>query len=348
MFGTKSIPQDAVVAVNPGRPKLVSVSRSCSTSNAVPRVLKPSTPKQNPKLVSAFSPDTPPDTPDAVDNGENLRDVLATMGISQKALEKETLDTPRPITPPRTPSVASSRALSQSRERQSTSTIPYDVIPKSYRSFSVRAKQLPWIISQLEDSVADFPLTMLQPNAAVILELRKQRAPRFPCQSSPQTSPASRSRSSHFRPRHSRSSSLQFSPQLHQYDYYQSAELDDSQLQPLRNIFPRTTDAFRCSLFATLLALNHVSELLISAFPPTSRQFPFKVPEKARSRLGIRLPFRTSSTLERSQVRFRIERLLEGLQMCARKMIETMGGPALGNGDEALLKAVVEVVRTIG
>lgn len=330
---------------------MVSISRSCSTANTLPRLVKPSTPKQNPKLVSAFSPDTPPDSPDAIDNADNLRDVLATMGITQKKLESQITDAPRTITPPRTPSVASSATLSRSRDPRSRSSVPDDVVPKSYRSFAIRAKQLPWILSQLEDSIVNFPLTMLQPNCPVILELRKQRAPRFACQGTPQISPStSRSRSSPFRSRHSRSSSLRSSPQLLQAESYQSVDstdLDDSQLQPLRNIFPCTTDAFRCSLFATLLALNHVSELLISAFPPTSRQFPFKVPEKARARLGIRLPFLTSSSLERSQVRFRIERLLEGLQMCARRMIETMGGPALGNGDEVLLKAVGEVVRTV-
>ncbi len=327
---------------------MVSISRSSSIANTVPKVIKPSTPQQNQKLVSAFSPDTPPDTPDTIDNGESLRDVLATMGITQKTLETDITDAPRPITPPRTPSAMTSGAFARSRDPQSTPTVPDDVVPKSYRSFP--AKQLVWILSQLEDSVANFPLTMLQPNSPVIYELRKQRAPRLAYQSTTQASPSpSRTRSSPFRSRHSRSSSLRSSPQLHQAEYYhQSADLEDSQLQPLRNIFPCTTDAFRCSLFATLLALNHVSELLISAFPPTSRQFPFKVPDKARARLGIRLPFLTSSSLERSQVRFRIERLLEGLQMCARRMIETMGGPALGNGDEPFLKAVGEVVRTIG
>jgi len=341
--------QDAAVAVNPGRPKLVSISRSCSNATSLPRVFKPSTPQQNPKLVSAFSPDTPPDTPNATNHGENLPDVLATLGITQKTPESH-IEKPRPITPPRTPSVTSSGPLSRSKDPQSTTPITDHAVQRSYRSFSIRAKQLPWILSQLEESVANFPLTMLQPNSPVIFELRKQRVPRLAYQGATQASPsASRPRSSHFRPRHSRSSSLRSSPQLHQAEYYhQNAELEDSQLQPLRNIFPCTTDAFRCSLFATLLALNHVSELLISAFPPTSRQFPFKVPDKARARLGIRLPFLTSSSLERSQVRFRIERLLEGLQMCARRLIETMGGPALGNGDEPFLKAVGEVVRTIG
>lgn len=336
------------MAVNPGRPKLVSVSRTCSTATSLPRVTKPSTPQQNQKVVSAFSPDTPPDTPDAIDNGENLQNVLATMGITQKKLETAVQETPRPITPPRTPTITTSGTLPRRKDSLSSGIVSNEIFPKSYRSFSIRAKQLPWILSQLEDSVANFPLTMLQPNSPVIFDLRKQRAPRLACQATPQMSPSTQ-RSSPFRPRHSRSSSLRSSPQPHQPEYYHhSGDLEHGQIQPLRNIFPCTTDAFRCSLFATLFALNHVSELLVSAFPPTSRQSPFRVPEKARARLGIRLPFLTSSSLERSQVRFRIERLLEGLQMCARRMIETMGGPALGNGDEALLKAVGEVVRTIG
>ena len=354
MIGTDLVSQNASVAINPGRPRLVSVSRRPSTTNSPVELIKPSTPQQNPKLVSAFSPDTPPETPEIHESTENLQHILTTTDSIQKILGTCITDLPQPITPPRSPSVSSRGIHLQTTDPRASIIVPDSMTQKSYRTFSTRAKQLNWILSQLEDSVASFPASMLQPNAPVIVEIRKQRKPHFVSKPTPQSSPSpspSRPLSSHFLSRsHSRSSSFRFSPQIRQEGFsHQGADLDDNHLQPLRNIFPSSTDAFRHSLFATLVALNHISELLSSSFPPTSRQhYSLKVQDKARSRLGIRLPLLTSGSLERAQVRARIERLVEGLRMCARRMMEIMYGPELfGDMNEALLNAVGEVVRMI-
>ncbi len=334
------------MAFNPGRPRLVRISSRCSTTD---KGTKPSTPEQHAKLVSAFSPDTPPETPDNIDDNERVRNVAATSSLIQTTLGLPIMDAPRPITPPRSPSVSSGGTQSQRLNHSELIAKPDTVVHKPRRSPSSRIKQLIWILTQLEDSVANFPLTMLQPNSPVILELRRQRNPRFASASTAQASPsASHPLSSHFLPRRSRSSSLRFSPSRSREDESQQiADVNDSHLQPLRNIFPSTTDAFRCSLFATVLALNHISELLSSSFPPTSRQYSLKIPDKAKARLGIRLPLLASGSLERSQLRSRIVKLLEGLQMCARRLIETICGHGLGKMDEALLDAVGEVVKMV-
>lgn len=338
--------QSAVTAINPGRPKLVSISRRCSNAGSLNTAIKPSTPQRNSKLVSAFSPDTPPETPEDAHSREKTRGVTAITATIQ-TLGLRTIHAPQTITPPRSPSVLSSGTRSQSIDRRSSNSVPGILSQKRQPSYSITAKHLPWILCQLEESVASFPLTMLQPDSPVILELRRQRNPRFPCHNTPQTSPsASRPRSSRFIPPHSRDSSFQFSPRRYHNEYYHKSEgLDESDLQPLRSIFPTATDFFRSALYATLLALNHLSDLA-SSFPP-SRQDSLNIPDRAKARLGIRLPILTSASIERSQMRARIEKVQEGLQMCAGRLTETICGYGLGKGDEALLSAVGEVVRMI-
>ncbi|KAI9879895.1 MAG: hypothetical protein M1830_006562 [Pleopsidium flavum] len=344
-YGT-GIPLIAVTAVNPGRPKLVTISRRCSNAGSSNTAIKPSTPQQSTKLVSAFSPETPPDTPEDINYLEETREIAAIRATTQKILESRAVHAAQMMTPPRSPSLSSSGTRSRNINRKVSISVPGVFSPKRQPSRFITAKHLPWVLFQLEESIASFPLTLLQPDSPVIIELRRQRHSLFPCPNTPQTSPFTpRPRSSRFIPPPNRNSSLHFSSRRYHNEYYhQSEDLDESHLQPLRSIFPTTTDFFRSSLYATLLALNHLSDLA-SSFPPSSQQYSLNIPDKAKVRLGIRFLMLTSASLERSQMRARIEKAQEGLQMCAGRLTEAICGYGLGKGDEALLSAVGEVVR---
>lgn len=326
----------------------MNISRRCSIAEILDTTIKPSTPRQEPRLVSAFSPDTPPDTPEGGHSRSKSRssDITPIRGTIQKNLESCLIQTSQPITPPSSPLVSSYEHQSQKLEARAFVNTP-EILPQQSRPIlSITPSHLPWILVELEASVANFPLMMLQPDSAVILELRRHRDPPFPHHGSLRRSPSAvPPRSSRFKPSRSHSSASSVSPSCCNNIYsYKNEDFDEHNLQPIRSIFPTTTPLFRGALYAILLALNHLTDIA-SAFSPTFQQYSLNLPNKAKARLGVLFSLLTSTSLERADMGERIEKVREGLQTCARRLMEAICGHGLGKGEEALLSAVGEVVR---
>ncbi|KAL8945439.1 MAG: hypothetical protein Q9211_000042 [Gyalolechia sp. 1 TL-2023] len=231
-----------------------------------------------------------------------------------------------------------------------------------------------WILQELEVLLAEFPRTTLRLNSPVIERVRSATSiPSFPEGPAPhRSSTAPHSRYSPFR------SPLEKdpAPQLNR-------ALRNTQTNPaafaLRAVFPKARPHHLDSLHATYIALHYVISFPSKTFaaapatdvapsrktaPPSPRRsrsssVVSNVPAKARAMLGLESPtqlapssspptnswFRASTPELDPEVKMRLENVEILLETSIRKILVEIEGRPLGKQDDALVKAVGEVIR---
>ncbi|KAL8705942.1 MAG: hypothetical protein Q9201_000997 [Fulgogasparrea decipioides] len=367
--------QHLTTVTSPSRPRLITISPRTPSSKT--SLSQPATPAHGfPRaLVSAFSPDTPPETPD-VPNRSKINEDPTYEDVKACGLGSLGTNVRCPITPPnsRVPTpfdkIASSACLRKHSRWAQASMTQLDPITA-------------WILCELEVLLADFPTTVLRLNSPVVQRIRSVTSGRG--QSARQrSSTAPHSRYSPYRPLSSHPTSPR-SPRHNTDDTIQSASSQDPQADPtafaLRTIFPNARPHHLDSLQANYLALHYIVNLPSSEFVTASASdtasSPFavaarisrsssvvsNVPPKARAMLGLdssplqRSPtppvppspakswFRASSPELDSALKTRLENVELLLETSVRKVLVDIQGRALGKQDDALMRAVGEVVR---
>ncbi|KAL8733598.1 MAG: hypothetical protein Q9166_002007 [cf. Caloplaca sp. 2 TL-2023] len=239
-----------------------------------------------------------------------------------------------------------------------------------------------WILQELEALLADFPLTVLRLNSPVINRIRAATSGvSVPDPSARHhSSAAPHSRYSPYRPL----SSHPMSPQLPLRKDQTSRPTNlsrgpqpDPTVFALRAIFPQARPHHLDSLQATYLALHYIVNLPSSDFAAASTSdvaaSPFtsstkhsrssslvsNVPPKARAMLGLDSPVRSPTPLPSpvvswfrakspeldSDVKSRIENVELLLETSVRKILIEVEGRPLEKQDDALLRAVGEVIN---
>ncbi|KAI4239677.1 MAG: hypothetical protein LQ349_000151 [Xanthoria aureola] len=239
-----------------------------------------------------------------------------------------------------------------------------------------------WILQELELLLADFPLTALRLQSPVIKRLRAQisgvsmadPSARNPCSTAPY------SRYSPYRPL----ASHPMSPQslLHRDQssgatYPPPVAQADPTSIALRTIFPQARPHHLDSIQATYLALQFIVNLPSSGFavaspsdatasPPTtsakhsrSSSIASSIPRKARAMLGLDSPVRSPSPVASPavswyrasspeldlDVKARLENVELLLETSVRRLLVEIEGRPLRKTDDALIKAVGEVIK---
>ncbi|KAL8812159.1 MAG: hypothetical protein Q9223_000917 [Gallowayella weberi] len=234
-----------------------------------------------------------------------------------------------------------------------------------------------WILQELEVLLADFPTRALRLNSSVITRIRAATSDSSASDPSLRhgSSTAPHSRYSPYRPL----SSNPISPQSLAHSAFPSRppQADPTALA-LRSIFPQAPAHHLDSLQATYLALHYIASIPTSesagpqlpdtAVSPTtsapqhsrSPSVVFNVPAKAIAMLGLESPVRSPTPLPSSpatswfrapspeldaDMKTRLENVELLLETSVRRILVEIEGRALGDGDDALVRAVGEVVK---
>ena len=185
-----------------------------------------------------------------------------------------------PITPPQSPIAFSLRKLhsrSSFPRRMQSCSMPRRPVrlatSASYPSHFVSDfVELPWILNELETSITAFPCAMLQLESPVVQHFCLYGGSSVSCKA--ETAQVFR-RSSLISPPHSRCSPFQ--PPLMSSEHHGRRQTKDWPTSPTQNplhaIFPGAPGPLVGALHATIIALNHISEITTSfpSAPPTSR-----------------------------------------------------------------------------
>ncbi|KAI9376333.1 hypothetical protein BJX61DRAFT_539032 [Aspergillus egyptiacus] len=310
---------DAMLAVkSKTKPKLVDISRQSSPAMSyslpTPNNVTPATPDQSLLEVSAFSPETPLESPDSgyaqqssfhqsEGRGDNKDDVYtgsdpmnsrstSEARVSEKAAEddnrsKSTQKPPAPqIVPPTGPTDSSPAASSNKSEK--------DELEKWWDH--------EWTIDQLEQSTKDFPQNILRLTSPVIMFLR-----------------------------HNHERAL---------------------LRPFRRIFPDAPESLLDSLCAVLVAKNYLLSLpslsrrtvnLPAGLARSQLSKLDTVPEKASSILGMKFAHPPPSRIRDQVLGSRSGKLHQDLDRIVDNLLFTIHGPT----DEALRSAVLALIQAL-
>ncbi|KAL8680621.1 MAG: hypothetical protein Q9186_003213 [Xanthomendoza sp. 1 TL-2023] len=234
-----------------------------------------------------------------------------------------------------------------------------------------------WILQELEVLLASFPMRALRLSSPIIMRIRAATSDSPASDPSPRyrSSTAPHSRYSPYRP----FSRNPISPQSPVQELLPSRP---SQADPtafaLRTVFPQALTHHLDSLQATYLTLHYITSLPTSEFaapPPPhtaaspltsstkhsrSRPIVSNVPAKARAMLGldsqVRSPtpvptspatswFRAHSPELDADVKSRLEAVEFLLETSIRRILVEIEGRAFGERDDALVRAVGEVVK---
>ncbi|KAL8772052.1 MAG: hypothetical protein Q9209_002718 [Squamulea sp. 1 TL-2023] len=352
---------------SPPKPRLVTISPRTPSSKKISS--QPITPQIFPRaLVSAFSPDTPPETPDVANRSDEEAEPTR-HGFEEQRLASLDTKICYPFTPP-----------------HSRVTTPFDKIEflasaclqdRSSWVSPTMAQLDPstaWILEELEVLLADFPMIALRLNSPVSNRIRAATSGISVSDASARhrSSPAPHSRYSPYRPLSSHPTSTQ-SPLRR--DRPPQANTTAFALQ---TIFPQARHHHLDSLQATYLALQFITNIPSSDFAIASASdtaaSPFttsidhsrssslvsNVPPKARAMLGLDSPvqspfpiasspatswFRASSPELDSDVKARLENVELLLETSVRKILVEIEGRPMGKPDDALVRAVGEVIR---
>ncbi|KAI4203050.1 MAG: hypothetical protein LQ350_002098 [Teloschistes chrysophthalmus] len=335
--------QQLTTVTSPTKPRLITISPRTPLI-----VSHPATPQNTcPALVSTFSPDTPPETPDLANRNEVDEYDNNPTSPDLKARGPESLDTTicHLFTPPLsrnpTPFV---RTTSSTCFPNSSFQVPPAMTQLDPCTGS--------ILEDLEIMLADFPITTFRLNSPVLRRIR--------CETwSPSRAP--HSRYFPYKP----GSGYPTSPENPQNP---SA---DPTTYSLRTIFPIAHPHDLDSLQATYLALHYVINLLSKEFsaasaseaaasPSTtyakhsrSSSIVSNIPSKAIAMLGLGSPipspamswFRASSHELDSDTKTRLENVQLLLEATVKKTLVKIEGRPLDKHDGAMIRAVGEVIK---
>lgn len=369
--------QQVTTVTSPSKPRLVTISprRPCSAKISS----QPMTPLRTPQaLVSAFSPDTPPETPDVANPSKD--DAGPTrQSVTEQRLASLDTKISEPLTPPSsripTPSDKFDKVThSASACLQNSCWLP--------RTMTQLDPSIAWILQELEVLLADFPTSALRLNSPVIERLRATTSGvSFADTPARQYfSIAPHSRFSPYRPLSSHPTSPQ--SMLHgdrspRASNSSPASQADTTAFALQKIFPQARPHHLESLQATYLAFQFIVNFPSSEFAMASSSgvaaSPFassirhsrssslasNIPAKARAMLGLHSPvqspasvpspavswYRASSPELDSDVKARLEDVELLLETCVRRILIEIEGRPLGRADEALFRAVGEVIK---
>ncbi|KAI9737969.1 MAG: hypothetical protein M1834_009339 [Cirrosporium novae-zelandiae] len=318
---------------------------------------------------SNFSPETPSDT-----TSEQLRISLTSSSKHRSSLRADNIDISRlsqdisaaavmtppssPLQPPPPNTLTPQKAKANVKATYSwlppINTSPLSTLSPSYNTSPTRTPastspqdvELETILAGLEITIRRFPLTMLQPDSAVITQIRNQQCKdkdKMRIKSPPPT--PTRSRSKRLR-RYTNTSSS--SPDKQQKENStQNSRLSETQLRPLRTLFPNTSDFLRITLYATMFAQNYLASL--STTTPISSSSNIYTPTP--------LPPSNSTSATKNQIpniqqhqpnqslQPRIQNARSGLKDIGDRLLEAICGR--GKGDEVLGRAVGVLVGVI-
>ena len=358
---------------SPSKPQLITILPRTPTSKTESH--QPATPFEcQPALVSAFSPDTPPETPH-VANRSQVNDIATCPSVNEQELGGLDRKINYPITPPnsRVPTPFD-RITSLACRRKHSRAVQPTMTPLD--------PSTAWVLQELETLLADFPMTALRLNSPVV------RMIRLP--------------SSHFhiaeKPARYRSCTAPhswYSPYKQLMNQYvgehnppqgarapppsrasQNIHADPTALA-LQTVFPNARPHHLDSLYATYLALHYIVTFPPSEFTAASRSdstaspytTPTKhsrsssivsnVPPKARAMLGLESPiqpspsvpsparswFRASTPELDPELNMRLENIKLLLETSIRKILVEMEGRSIGKQDDALIRAVGEIIK---
>ncbi|KAL8720212.1 MAG: hypothetical protein Q9225_002905 [Loekoesia sp. 1 TL-2023] len=357
---------------SPSKPRLITISPRTPSSKI--NSSQPATPLEcRSALVSAFSPDTPPETPHVANRNEvDDNPTCPTM----KEHRLGSLDTKicYPITPPDsrypTPFGKTTSSACQGKHPCWVQPIMTQLDPSTA-----------WIIQELEVLLVDFPMTALRLNSPVIERIRNETSsppvPKQPARYRSSTAP--HSRYSPWKPSTNQLVGLQSSIQGDHAPRSNRASRNtraDPTASTLQTIFPNARPHHLDSLHATYLALHYVkstcsdfaaapvsevaaSPRAASAKHSRSSSVVSEIPSKARAMLGLESPVPTSPSLPSPakswfrastpeldpELKTRLENVQLLLETSIRKILVEIEGRSLVKQDDALVRAVGEVIR---
>lgn len=367
--------QQLTTGTSPSKPRLITISPSSKT-----KPLQPTTPLEcRPALVSAFSPDTPPSPPETPDvaNRIDVDEDPTCPTVERHGRGSSNSKIYYPITPPdsRVPTpfdklTSSSCFRKRPRWGQPTMT---QLDPATA-----------WILQELEVLLADFPMTALRLNSPVVQRIRSATsAPPVPAKNPDRhrSFTAPHSRYSPYRPVMNFSASAPSPRQDHassQPSRSSRSTHPDPTAFALRTVFPSARPHHLDSLHASFLALHYVVDFPSSEFSAASASEPAaspytmtstrhsrsssmvsNVPPKARAMLGLESPVETSPSLPSPtkswfrastpeldpELRMRLENVGLLLEASVRKILVEIEGRSFGKQDDALVRAVGEVIK---
>ncbi|KAL8784549.1 MAG: hypothetical protein Q9213_003897 [Squamulea squamosa] len=354
---------------SPSKPRLVTISPRTPLSKK--NSSRPITPQIFSRaLVSAFSPDTPPETPDVANRSDEDAEPTH-QNVEEQRLASSDTQIFYPFTPP------NSRIPTPfDKIRSSASACLQDRPCWVSPTMTQLDPSTTWILEELEGLLADLHTTALRLNMPVINRIRAATSgASVPDASSRQRSSlVPHSRYSPYRPLSSHPISTQSPLQR------ERAPQANPTVFTLQTIFPQARHHHLDSLQATYLALQFVTNLPSSDFAIASASdtaaSPFtasiersrssslvsNVPAKARAMLGLDSPmlspapivaasspatswFRANSPELDSDVKVRLENVELLLETSVRKILAEIEGRPIGKPDDALVRAVGEVIR---
>ncbi|KAL8930530.1 MAG: hypothetical protein Q9208_000714 [Pyrenodesmia sp. 3 TL-2023] len=366
--------QQLTTVASPSKPRLISISARTSSSQTSSS--QPATPfKSRPALVSAFSPDTPPETPDVANRIDAYEiPTHPTVGKhGHRSLDSKIYyPTTRPNSRVPTPfGRFTSSSCFRNRPRWGHPTMA-QIDPATA-----------WILQELEVLLADYPITALRLDSPVIEHIRSVTSgPPAHDRSSPRhrSSTAPHSRYSPYKPVIGFSATA--APSLlqdlaPQVTHPSLNTCPDSTAFALRTVFPSAHPHHLESLHATYIAIHYVVKFpssefgAISAFESAASPYATSakrsrcssvisnVPPKARAMLGLESPAQTSPLLPspaRSwygastpeldpELRMRLANVELLLETSVRRILADVEGLSLGKQDDALGRAVAEIVK---
>ncbi|KAH0543742.1 hypothetical protein FGG08_001924 [Glutinoglossum americanum] len=301
-------------ALAPSRPKMIHISSPPSSEDI--SGLAPESLAQASQLHSNSQPISPPTTPTnewplRTDSGKTS--IWGTSGRLDCFASLHTSGNP---TPPTTPE-------------------------RIYRPLTMMSKEVPMIISMLEDAARLFPSTMLQLHTTPITLIRTIPPPHLPPSTVAQphqltllslphlirsglpTQPASSARP------------LPVS-NPHQNTVVGEAAAGITIFRQIFSSNSNSTDFLLAALYAHIIALNFLGDLAATPFEHPPLQFP----PKALSTLGA-----IELVEGQGQLYDRVVKVSAVLKECAGRLLETCSGRS--RLDETLLKALREIVRLV-
>ncbi|KAL8906393.1 MAG: hypothetical protein Q9207_002054 [Kuettlingeria erythrocarpa] len=367
--------QQLTTVTSPSKPRLITISPRTPSSKI--DSFRPATRFECwPALVSAFSPDTPPETPDVANPIDVCED--PTRPTVEKHVHRG-LDSEiyYPITPPTSRVPTPFGRLTSS---SCSGNLRWD-----YPTMTHFDPATAWILQELEVRLRDFPMTALRLNSSVIERIRsKTLGPPAHDKNTARhrSSTAPHSRYSAYKPVVNTSATAS---SLRQHDASQvtrsSRDIDPNPTAfALQNVFPSARPHHLESLHATYLAFHYVVSLPSSEFVAVSASesaatsyatsakrsrsssIISSVPPKVRAMLGLEssaqastlLPspakswFRASTPDLDRELRMRLENVEMLLESSVRKILVDVQGRSLRKQDDALVRAVGEIVKIGG
>lgn len=373
LTSSSSSSQHVTTVMSPSKARLITISPRTPSS-------KTSSPADRPALVSAFSPDTPSETPHVTNRtrrNNEVNDILTSPPGNEYVAGSLDTTINNPVTPPSSlvPTPCNEAGPSACLRRHS----------RWVQSTMTQLDSLTaWILQELEVVLADFPRTTLRLNSPVIEGIRStistSAIPERTTRNRSSTAP--HSRYSLFKPVTTKivgtQSPIERDPTPQSHPALRNAHPNPAALA-LRAVFPNARPHHLDSLHATYIALHYtinLPSLKLTATPASdaaaspdtaspkhsrSSSVASSIPAKARAMLGLDSPiplspsssspspakswFRVSTPELDPEVKMRLENVEILLESSIRKILVEIEGRPLGKQDDALVRAVGELIK---